>query len=66
MVTQVHYVLEVVQNLLCGAGFHQQQTVVYVHKADVAEQHGVQQDQVYIVALEQMDFVQQTEVQTVD
>lgn len=66
MVTQVHYVLEVAQSQLCGAGLVLLLTVVYVHKADVAEQLFVQLLQVYTVALEQMDFVQQTEVQTVD
>jgi len=63
---QVHYVLEDVQSLLCTVGSQQQVTAVYVLKVAEAELVFAQQVQVYIVAIEQTDFVQQTEVQTVD
>jgi hypothetical protein len=66
VVTQVLYVLEVVQNLLCIVGSLQEATVVFVHKVEEAELVFVQLLQVCIVAIEQMVFVQQIEVQTVD
>ena len=66
VVMQVLYVLEDVQNLLCTVGSLQEAMVVYVHKVEEVELVFVQLLQVCIVAIEQMVFVQQTEVQTVD
>jgi hypothetical protein len=66
VVTQVLYVLEAVQNQLCIAGLVLQAMAVYVHRVVEAEQLFVQQHHQDIAVIEQMDFVQQTEVQTVD
>jgi hypothetical protein len=63
---QVLYVSEVVQSLQCIVGLVLLQTVVFVHKVVEAELVFAQLHLLLIAVIEQTDFVQQTEVQTVD
>jgi hypothetical protein len=64
--TQIHFVTEDVVKTRQYVGLVHHQMVVYAHRVEDLVHHSVQLHLLVIVALELADFVQQTEVQTVD
>ena len=66
METQTVFVTEDVVHTRQYVGLVHHQMVVYAHKVEELELLFAHHHQVCIVALELMDIVQQTEVQTVD
>ena len=66
METQTVFVTEDVVHTRQYVGLVHHQMVVYAHRVEDLVHHSVQLHLLVIVALELADFVQQTEVQTVD